>query len=71
MNCSSSIEQSHDDDENKMEIANGTETMEGAMEGAIEEGPPHYRRLTFISMNACDFCTHVTKPGPYMHYLSF
>jgi hypothetical protein len=32
---------------------------------------PHYRRLTFISMNACDFCTNVTKPGPYMHYLSF
>jgi len=33
---------------------------------------PHcYRRLTFISMNACDFCTHVTKPGPYMHYISF
>ena len=73
MNCSS-IEQLHDD-ANKMEIANGTETMEGAMEGvmegAMEEGPPHYRRLTFISMNACDFCTHVTKPGPYMHYLSF
>lgn len=32
---------------------------------------PNYRRLTFIQMNACDFCTHVTKPGPYMHYLSF
>ena len=32
---------------------------------------PHYRRLTFISINACDFCTHVTNPGPYMHYLSF
>lgn len=32
---------------------------------------PHYRRLTFIQMNACDFCTHVTTPGPYMHYLSF
>ena len=32
---------------------------------------PHYHRLTFISMNACDFCTHVTKPGPYMYYLSF
>ncbi len=32
---------------------------------------PHHRRLTFISMNSCDFCKHVTKPGPYMHYLSF
>jgi hypothetical protein len=32
---------------------------------------PHYRRLTLISMNACDFCKHVTNPGPYMHYLSF
>jgi hypothetical protein len=32
---------------------------------------PHYRRLTFISMNACDFCRHVTNPGPYMYYLSF
>lgn len=32
---------------------------------------PHYRRLTFISVNACDFCTHVTNPGPYMHYLSY
>ena len=32
---------------------------------------PHYRRLTFIQMNACDFCKHVTNPGPYMHYLSF
>lgn len=32
---------------------------------------PHYRRLTYIQLNACDFCTHVTKPGPYMHYLSF
>lgn len=32
---------------------------------------PHYHRLTFISLNACDFCTHVTKPGPYMHYISF
>jgi hypothetical protein len=32
---------------------------------------PHYHRLTFISLNACDFCTHVTTPGPYMHYISF
>ena len=69
----SSIEQSHDDDANKMEIANGTETMEEAIEAMEEaiEAPLHYRRLTFISMNACDFCTHVTTPGPYMHYLSF
>jgi hypothetical protein len=26
---------------------------------------PHYHRLTFISLNACDFCTHVRTPGPY------
>ena len=45
-------------------------TIKGTIKGTIE-APPHYRRLTFISMNACDFCTHVTKPGPYMHYLSF
>ena len=32
---------------------------------------PDYRRLTFISINACDFCTHVTNPGPYMYYISF
>ena len=31
----------------------------------------HYRRLTFIRMNECDFCTNVQTPGPYMHYLSF
>ena len=55
-----------------IEAMEAMETMEEKMEEvAIEAGPPHYRRLTFISMNACDFCTHVTKPGPYMHYLSF
>jgi len=32
---------------------------------------PSYRRLTFIRMNECDFCTNVQTPGPYMHYLSF
>lgn len=31
----------------------------------------HYHRLTYISLDACDFCTHVTKPGPYVHYISF
>lgn len=35
-----------------------------------QELTPHYRRLTFIQVNACDFCRHVTKPGPYMHYIS-
>jgi hypothetical protein len=35
-----------------------------------QELTPHYRRLTFIQTNGCDFCTHVTKPGPYMHYIS-
>ncbi len=30
-----------------------------------------YRRLTFIRINECDFCTNVQTPGPYMHYLSF
>ena len=51
-----------DDNHNK-----GVETEERAEPLST----PHYRRLTFISLNACDFCTHVTKPGPYMHYLSF
>jgi hypothetical protein len=38
----------------------------------VESKPtPHYHRLTYISLNACDFCTHVTKPGPYVHYISF
>lgn len=32
---------------------------------------PHYRRLTFIQMNACDFCKNVKTPGPYMNYISF
>jgi hypothetical protein len=36
-----------------------------------ERVSPHYHRLTFISLNACDFCTHVTTPGPYLHYISF
>ena len=46
-------------------------TSEITSEIKIASKTPHYHRLTFISMNACDFCTHVTKPGPYMHYLSF
>ena len=32
---------------------------------------PSYRRLTFISMNACDFCDKVETPGPFMYYISF
>jgi hypothetical protein len=31
---------------------------------------PHYRRLVFISVNACDFCDCVETPGPYMYYIS-
>ena len=31
---------------------------------------PHYRRLTFIRTNECDFCTNVQTPGPYMQYIS-
>jgi hypothetical protein len=38
---------------------------------ASKPTPLHYRRLTFIRMNECDFCTNVQTPGPYMHYLSF
>jgi hypothetical protein len=38
----------------------------------VESKPTrHYHRLTYISLDACDFCTHVTKPGPYVHYISF
>ena len=45
--------------------------MEECEEPLSTAPTPHYRRLTFISLNACDFCTHVTNPGPYMHYISF
>jgi hypothetical protein len=31
---------------------------------------PHYRRLVFISIDACDFCDSVEIPGPYMYYIS-
>jgi hypothetical protein len=31
---------------------------------------PSYRRLTFISMDACDFCDKVETPGPYLFYIS-
>lgn len=40
-------------------------------EQSVEKPTPPYRRLTFIRMNECDFCTNVQTPGPYMHYLSF
>jgi hypothetical protein len=43
----------------------------GDIKSVSPKTTPHYRRLTFISMNACDFCTHVTMPGPYLHYISF
>jgi hypothetical protein len=55
---------------NQLNVGDG----DGESEGSSQQQPiptPHYHRLTFISMNACDFCTHVTNPGPYMHYLSF
>ena len=52
-----------DDDNKRYDDKEGIEMKEVAT--------PHYRRLTFIQMNACDFCTHVRTPGPYMHYLSF
>lgn len=31
---------------------------------------PPYRRLTFISIDACDFCDKVEQPGPFMYYIS-
>jgi hypothetical protein len=31
---------------------------------------PSYRRLTFISVDACDFCDKVEEPGPYLYYIS-
>ena len=69
------ISSEQSDDANKIEnkdieIEDETAKIEETIEEAME-ATPHYRRLTFISMNACDFCSHVTKPGPYMHYLSF
>jgi hypothetical protein len=39
-----------------------------SVDGADEY--PHYRRLVFISVNACDFCDSVETPGPYMYYIS-
>lgn len=31
---------------------------------------PSYRRLTLLSMDACDFCDKVEQPGPYLFYIS-
>ena len=31
---------------------------------------PSYRRLTFLSIDACDFCEQVEEPGPYLFYIS-
>ena len=42
----------------------------GNLDINVSQKTPDYRRLTFISINACDFCTDVTNPGPYMHYIS-
>jgi hypothetical protein len=63
-----------DDPDRKLIIDNGVYTFN--IQATQEEEPmfmptPHYRRLTFISMNACDFCNNVENPGPYLHYLSF
>lgn len=55
------------EDDNNNNENNNKEGIE--MEGCVPTR--HYHRLTFISLNACDFCTNVTKPGPYVHYLSF
>jgi len=35
-----------------------------------EQRHPSYRRLTFISTYACDFCDKVEEPGPYLYYIS-
>lgn len=53
-----------EDDDNKRH-----DNKEGIEMKEIET--PHYRRLTFIQMNACDFCKNVKTPGPYMNYISF
>lgn len=55
-----------------IDIENAEDDFQGMEMEEIEIKPtPHYRRLTFIQMNACDFCTHVKTPGPYMYYISF
>jgi hypothetical protein len=56
------------------------ETITTAIESTqsrVEEGDaanvptyPHCRRLTFISMDSCDFCDNVQTPGPFMYYIS-
>lgn len=74
--------QSESNDINRIENENGDIEIENGkdiematieyVEDVTDKIPitPHYRRLTFISNNSCDFCKNVTKPGPYMHYLS-
>jgi hypothetical protein len=60
------------------DVINTNETTQGVQqeqqeqqEQQVEERSTPYRRLTFIHMNQCDFCTNVQTPGPYMHYISF
>ena len=60
---------SQNDNNKYIDIENAEDGME--MEEIEIKPMPQYRRLTFIQMNACDFCTHVTTPGPYMYYISF
>jgi hypothetical protein len=77
-NCDSNSDSNYiDDTERKLTIdminTNTTtqEQPEQQAEEPNEKPTPSYRRLTFICMNECDFCTNVQTPGPYMHYLSF
>jgi hypothetical protein len=37
----------------------------------VDDDYPSYRRLTFLSIDACDFCDKVENPGPYLYYISF
>ena len=54
-------------DESELECAHSGNVSE--KDDDIYQYPLH-RRLTFISMNACDFCDKVETPGPYMYYIS-
>ena len=58
--------------DNDVNTINTNATNKGQQAEERDEKPTQsYRRLTFIPMNECDFCTNVQTPGhSYMHYLS-
>lgn len=76
MYSNSNSDSNYDDPESiNNDVTNTNATTQGRQQDQQAEEPNEkptqsYRRLTFIPMNECDFCTNVQTPGPYMHYLS-